>query len=543
MIKSVTVDEMRKIEIQADAAGWAFARMMETAGLGLAEKVRERYGGLFLQPADASVAGLVGGGNNGGDTLIALTHLIQWGWKASAFLVGRKPSDAFVKKFESAGGKVVLTGTSEWQKELEGVDVLLDGMLGTGFRLPLRSETGQILAQVHAFLDQADSQPYIVAVDCPSGVDCDSGEMAPETLPADMTVCMAAVKTGMLKLPAFERVGELNLVDIGLPEDLPGWKAVTNYVASEDEVRDWLPKRPLDAHKGTFGTALIVGGSINYTGAPLLAGEAAYRVGAGLVTMAVPESLHMPLAGALPEATWLLLAQETGVIAQDAAEVVLRHLPKVTAMLLGPGMGLEETTRDFVKDVVSHHRPYARAGMGFLNVESDSESSSEPKMNLPPLVVDADGLKHLAQIQEWDQLLSEQVVLTPHPGEMAILTGMKTADIQNHRLEVAKEYATRWRKVVVLKGAFTVIANPNGETWVIPIATSALARAGTGDVLAGIITGLLAQGMEPFHAAIAGCWLHAQAGLHAMDDFGTSASVLAGDVLAAVPEVLAELSD
>lgn len=541
MIKLVSVDEMRKIEIQADAAGWIYAKMMETAGLGLAEKVRERYGGLFLQPADASVAGLVGGGNNGGDTLIALTHLIKWGWRATAFLVGRKPSDALVKHFEAAGGKVISTDASEWQKELENVDILLDGVLGTGFRLPLRSEAAQILEQVLSFLEKTDSQPYIVAVDCPSGVDCDSGEMAPETLPADMTVCMAAVKAGLLKMPAFERVGEIALVDIGLPETLTDWKTVTHYMANEDDVRDWLPKRPMDAHKGTFGTALIVGGSINYTGAPLLAGEAAYRVGAGLVTMAVPESLHTPLAGALPEATWLLLTQETGVIAQDAAEVVLRHLPKISAMLLGPGMGLEETTRDFIRDVISHHGPYARVGMGFVNL--DAESSNESGTTLPPLVVDADGLKHLAQIPDWDRILSDQVVLTPHPGEMAILTGMKTADIQKARQEVAHEYATRWRKVVVLKGAFTVIANPQGETWTIPIATSALARAGTGDVLAGLITGLLAQGMEPSYAAVAGCWLHAQAGLHAMDDFGTSASVLAGDVLAAVPEVLAELSD
>lgn len=539
MIRLVTIEEMKQIEIQADQSGWSYTQMMERAGQGLAEEVQDMYGGLFLQPADAHVSALIGTGNNGGDTLIALTFLHEWGWNVSAYLMGRSPTDSLVRRFEKTGGEIFSTDGTGWETRIEEADIIIDGILGTGFKLPLHQELAQKMALIAQVIQQSEQKPYIVAVDCPSGVDCNSGEMAVETLQADLTVCMAAVKSGLLKLPAYEKVGGIALVEIGLSEDLPAWQAIKTFVVDEASVRDWLPKRPLDAHKGTFGTALIVGGSVNYTGAPLLAAKAAYRVGAGLVTMGVPEALHAPLAGAIPEATWLLLAQETGVIAQDAAEVVLKQISRSSSVLIGPGMGIEETTQNFVADLFRHRGPYTRGGMGFVSLNLKTVPADE--LSFPAMVIDADGLKHLARIPDWSHILPDLSVVTPHPGEMAVLTGLKIEDIQNRRLEVAREYAAQWQKIVVLKGAFTVIAHPQGEALVIPVASPALARAGTGDVLAGMIVGFLAQGMEPFHAAAAACWIHAQAGLLAMDQMGTSAAVLAGDVLAAVPEVLADL--
>ena len=172
---------------------------------------------------------------------------------------------------------------------------------------------------VNDVLDVMDVPPFVIAVDCPSGVDCESGETAVECIPADLTVTMAAVKQGLLKLPAFEYAGEMYVVDIGLPDDLPAFEKVRTEVADEMLVSGLLPERPVDAHKGTFGTALIAAGSANYTGAALLAGKAAYRVGAGLVTMAVPAMLHSALAGQFPEATWSLLPHERGTIAREAA--------------------------------------------------------------------------------------------------------------------------------------------------------------------------------------------------------------------------------
>jgi NAD(P)H-hydrate epimerase len=277
-------------------------------------------------------------------------------------------------------------------------------------------------------------------------------------------------------------------------------------------VREILPPRPLDAHKGTFGTVLVVAGSVNFTGAALLAGKAAYRSGTGWVTMAVPEPLHAALAGHFPEAPWLLLPHEHGFISASSAEVVLSNLGKPTAILLGPGFGLEPTTCQFLANLLTP--------------------------TLPPLVIDADGLKLLAKLEDWPSRLPAQAVLTPHPGEMAVLTGLSLERIQGDRIGVAEQFAHLWEHVVVLKGAFTVIASPVGKTAVIPVATPALARAGTGDVLAGLIVGLRAQGVEAFEAAAAGAWIHAQAGLRAAEKLGSTACVLAGDVLEAVPEVM-----
>jgi hydroxyethylthiazole kinase-like uncharacterized protein yjeF len=352
---------------------------------------------------------------------------------------------------------------------------------------------------------------------------------------------MAAVKQGLLKLPAFEHVGELQVVDIGLPANLPSLKELKTEVANEEVVFSLLPERPLASHKGTFGTALIAAGSINYTGAVILAGEAAYRVGAGLVTLAVPAPLHLTLAGQFLEATWVLLPHEQGVISSEAADVLVKHFEKATALLVGPGFGTEAKTKEFVENLLTGKfaSKKSTARIGFVHQES--EKQGDQSKQLPPVVFDADGLKLLAQIPDWHKMLPESAILTPHPGEMAVLTGLSKEEIQENRQEIAAKYAKEWGHIVVLKGAFTVIASPDGRTTVIPVASPALAHAGTGDVLAGLIVGLRAQGLDAFDAAVAGAWIHAQAGLYAADDLGTTISVLAGDVLNSVSDVLSDL--
>jgi hydroxyethylthiazole kinase-like uncharacterized protein yjeF len=354
-------------------------------------------------------------------------------------------------------------------------------------------------------------------------------------------VTMAAVKQGLLRLPAYGLAGELRLVDIGPLDELKSWQAIQNEVPDQEHVISILPERGLDAHKGTFGTAVIAAGSLNYTGAALLAGKAAYRVGAGLVTLAVPAPLHSALAGHFPEATWVLLPHEMGVIASAAADVLTKNLERATALLVGPGLGLEDTTKDFVLNLLkgAKAKPTNRR-IGFVQGEGKAEEEKSEK-GLPPLVFDADGLKLLAKLPDWAKLLPAPAILTPHPGEMSALTGLSVEDIQNDRLAVAKKFATEWGHVVVLKGAFTVIAAPDGRTSTIAVATPALARAGTGDVLSGLIAGLRAQGVDAYNAAVAGAWIHAQAGLAAADDLGSEAAILAGDVLESVSYVLAEL--
>jgi NAD(P)H-hydrate epimerase len=334
-------------------------------------------------------------------------------------------------------------------------------------------------------------------------------------------------------------VREIVLIPLRFDGKSETWDRVSTAVVDEAVLEDAFPPRPLDAHKGTFGTLLIAAGSINYTGAALLAGKAAYRSGAGLVQMAVPSSLHAALAGAFPEATWLMLPHEMGVIAGSAAEVIWNHLERATALAVGPGLGTENTTRDFLKNLLTGETGSREKGaIGFLTQKGKHEPAR--KSHLPPTVIDADGLRLLSAIPGWIKLLSQHCVLTPHPGEMAALTGLSVEEIRDDRIEVTRRFAREWNCVVVLKGAFSVIGEPGGECSVIPYAVPALASAGTGDVLTGIIGSLLAQGRDPYLAARAGAYLHVQAGMLTAEEQGTPVSVMAGDLLDAIPLVLEE---
>lgn len=514
-MKLVTVSQMRAVEKEANSRGVSYEQMMENAGQGLADIVFA----LGDEREWQSVTGIVGPGNNGGDTLIALATLAEMGWRAHAYLVNRKTAgDPLVARFLETGGDLTQFASDPDFDSLSGFladsDLLLDGLLGTGVKLPLKEEAALFLNGLSLVLDWLDAPPFILAVDCPSGVDCDTGECADETLHADLTIAMQAVKQGLLKLPAFERVGQIELVDLGLPDDLDSWKALDTEVADADTVSTLLPERNPASHKGTFGTALVTAGSTPYTGAALLAGKAAYRVGAGLVTMAVPEPLHAALSGHLPEAIWLLLQHEHGFISEAACHHVASRLERATAILVGPGVGDKHATQLFIEHLLPH-----------IAI---------------PAAFDADALRHLANIRGWNKKLKPTCILTPHPGEMSAMTGLSREQIQSKRGEVAGKYAQEWGHVVVLKGAFTVVASPDGRKTIIPVATAALARAGTGDVLAGLIVGLLAQGLDAYAAAVAGAYIHAQAGLRAARFFDTTASVLAGDVLDFVPDVIAE---
>jgi ADP-dependent NAD(P)H-hydrate dehydratase / NAD(P)H-hydrate epimerase len=543
-MKCVSVQEIVAIEKEADQKGFTYSMMMENAGKGLADLILDKFSGID----NRTILGLVGSGNNGGDTLVALDYLNQNGWRTSVLIIRpREPDDPLIERFETSGGKLIrLNGkfSKENLKELlEENHIILDGILGTGIRLPLKEELAKLMGFISSQIELMEEPPIIVAVDCPSGVDCDSGESAKECLHADLTVTMAAIKQGLLKFPAYELAGEIQVVSIGLPsdeEDLQAWKDVKTFIPDQSWVKNVLPDRPLDSHKGTFGTALIVAGSINYTGAAYLAGRAAYLSGTGLVTLAVPNPIHAILAGQIPEATWLILPHEIGVIAESAADVVHHNLERTTALLVGPGFGMEETTGEFIKRLLVNSISKNIRSMGFLSKTEKMDQDDET--HLPPLVIDADGLKLLKRIPDWAKVIPGEAVLTPHPGEMSFLTGLPVKEIQAERIGAARKWSKEWGHVVVLKGAFTVICSPEGECAIVPVASPALARAGSGDVLAGIIVGLRAQGVSAFHAAVAGAWIHAQAGVTAAIDIGNTCSVLAGDILERIPDVISEIA-
>ena len=539
-MKLVTVPEMVTIEMEADARGLTYAQMMENAGTGLAEIIHDLQAHIDIR----EVLGLVGPGNNGGDTLVALSLLAASGWRARAYLVNRR-QDALVERLQTAGGHAIQAVEDQdfagLSSLMASAGIMLDGLLGTGSRPPVRGVVANVMSQAKRVLHGLDGPPYVIAVDCPSGVDCDTGEASDDCIRAELTVTMAAVKQGLLRMPAHNFVGDLRVVDIGLPADLPSLESIRMQVADEELVAGMLPSRPPDAHKGTFGTAMIAAGSVNYTGAAFLAGSAAYRAGAGLVTLAVPSLLHAVLAGRLPEATWLLLPHEVGVISRDASAVLLRALTGASALLVGPGLGTEDTTREFIARLLARGRTVSKATAPMGLIDAKAGRGIESGEALPGLVFDADGLKLLAGIQDWPRLLPGTAVLTPHPGEMSVLTGISKEDIQQQRAGIAARFAKAWGHVVVLKGAFTVVAAPQGQIAIIPVASAALARAGSGDVLAGIIVGLRAQGVAPYDAAVAGAWIHAEAGLYAATRLGNTASVLAGDILESVTEVISDL--
>lgn len=542
-MKLVTVEEMQAVEREADMNGLSYAEMMENAGIGLAEEVLSAYADLM----EGGILGLVGSGNNGGDTLVALAEMAEKGWNALAYIVkSREKKDPLVDRLESKGGSIIDISQDPDLKLLKSAikdhSVLMDGVLGTGIKLPLRGEVANALGFTKKILEQVRVRPKIVAVDCPSGIDCDTGHVADESLKADLTVTMAAVKRGLLEFPANNYIGELKLVGIGLKKNdkrSKNWQGIKRIVVDREWVKDKLPPRPRDAHKGTFGTALIVAGSINYTGAALLAGKAAYRAGVGLVTLAVPSPLYGALAGQFLEGTWLLLPHELGVIVEGAAEVILDNLGRSTAMLIGPGFGLEDQTYHFMEKLISGSTISPKGGIGFVKDTGRKETTA--RQELPPIVIDADGLKLLARVADWPEKFYQPVILTPHPGEMSALTDLDVANIQSDRIGVAERYADEWQQVIALKGANTVIAEPGGRTAVIPVANPALARAGSGDVLAGIIVGLRAQGVEAFEAAVCGSWIHAQSGLQAAASLKNFTSVVAGDLLPAVIEVISDL--
>ncbi len=539
MVKLFDVKEMQALEKEADTAGLTYSKMMENAGKGLAEEIELAYNHIKTK----KIVALVGSGNNGGDALVALSHLSLNKWDTYVYIVKKRADDdPLIESLLKNGGQVIQIEDDHKYKHLaellKNCSILIDGIFGTGFKLPLKEEISEIIYFIKKTIQSRPEMIHVVAVDCPSGVDCETGEAADATIPAEITVTMAGVKSGLIRFPAAKLTGELRIASIGPIEDLKAYKNNPKFILTHDVVKNYLPQRAIDAHKGTFGTALIIAGSVNYTGAALLAGLAAYRSGVGLVTMAVPAPLYDPLSGQLPEATWILLPHEMGVIAPDAARVVRQNITRATAILVGPGFGLEDATGEFISKLFSEGSSIKHGEMGFIHTEA---KDSMGEIAQKPTIIDADGLKLMSKIKDWAELLSAPAILTPHPGEMSVLTGLPIEEIQENRLEITEKYSKKWGHIVVLKGAFTIIAAPDGQIAVVPIATPALARAGTGDVLAGLIVGLRAQGINAFEAACAGAWIHATAGVLAAKRMGNTASVIASDMLNAVPQVISDL--
>ena len=553
-MKVVTAEQMRALEKAANAAGLSYAEMMERAGQAVAQAIDEA--GLA---EEARILVLVGPGNNGGDGLVAARTLRTLGADVTCYLWKRNTEgDTNYARAVEAGVEVVRqaddAGLARFRELLGQCHVVVDALLGTGASGAPRGDLAELLSALDetlALLQPAAAplrrleragavyrqRPVIVAVDLPSGLSADSGEADPLTPRADLTVTFAFPKVGHFRFPGADLVGTLQVADIGIPESLAA--DITLEVADQAMVRPLLPARPLNSNKGTFGKVMVVGGSINYTGAPYMAAMGAARVGAGLVTLAIPQPLYPMLAARAAETTFVLLPSDLGALTPDSLRVLGEAFEGYKALLLGPGLGREKQTVEFVRQLLGLRAAGRRVPLGFVARETVEEAGS---FELPAAVIDADGLNALAETEEWWIKTDAHLVLTPHPGELARLRKTTVEQVQADRIGTALEAAAAWRQTVVLKGAFTVVASPDGRAILMPFANPALASAGTGDVLAGAIAGFLAQGLPPESAAVVGAYVHGLAGEMARDSFG-EAGVLATDLLPLLPQAIRELQE
>lgn len=540
-MKIVTVPQMVAMEEATDAAGFTYDQMMAAAGAALADSILEHapFAGLILF--------LIGPGNNGGDGLVACALLQQRGHDAIAYgWKRRQEDDPLVAAVTDRLWAEEDAGFERLQELLLQADVLVDALLGTGNTRPIGGSLAELLTAVNDILAESRTRPMkrlnpalpasrchrplVIACDCPSGLFCDTGEIDPLTLPADRTITFALPKSGHFLMPGAAACGDLTIADIGIdrnlaPDDIP-------EVLTGEEIAALLPARPVSAHKGTFGKALIVAGSANYPGAAALASLSAHRAGCGLVHLASPAAVGHVVASQCPEPVHTVLPSDMGALTADAIPILTPLFENHQALLLGPGLGADKHTVEFVSALLTGKTP-VRKQIGFL---SPPTSSSDQHTDFPPLIVDADGLNAIAQLDEGPAALPAHSLLTPHPGEMGRLTGLSTAEINKDRWQISRRFAAEWDQIVILKGAYTVIAHPDGRLRISPFADAALATAGSGDVLAGTIVGLMAQGLNTWDAACCGVYLHGLAGSLAAKSIGPA--LLASDISKHLPDAL-----
>ena len=513
-MKLATAEEMRELDRQTiQEVGIPGVVLMENAGRGAAELIRRRYG-----PKPRRVAVLAGRGNNGGDGFVIARYLRGWGWPVEVFLFaerGRVGGDARVNLeiWLKLGGHLRDVPSEEAfeaaKDDIARAELVVDALLGTG----LNSEVRGLLRGVIEFVNEL-GRP-VVAVDIPSGLDASTGHILGVAVKADLTPTFGLAKVGQVLHPGVELVGELEVVDIGIPPEVVRGAGLRTALLGPEEL-DCRPlgPRPRDSHKGTYGHLLVVAGSPGKTGAAAMASEAALRAGAGLVTLAIPLSLNPILEVKLTEVMTEPVPEEEGTFSSKSIPRLSALLDGKTALALGPGIGTREGTKEAVLELLR-------------------------KVQIP-VVIDADGLNCLVGKLHVLKECEAPVVITPHPGEMGRLLGISARQVQEDRLQVARRFATEYRCVVVLKGARTVVASSDGRAFINPTGNPGMASGGTGDVLTGVIGGFLAQGVEPLEAAKLAVYLHGLAGDLVARELG-EVSLVATDLLEALPWAMEEV--
>ncbi len=512
MVKILTAREMKEIDKKATSE-YAIPSLilMENAGIRTVEVIEELLGKSLSKKALI----LVGKGNNGGDGLVVARHLINAGVFVEVFLLG--DSDELTP--DSYANYQILSRMSRniyplrAEEDLDRLllallscDIIVDAIYGIGFQGQLDEFTARVVKMINW------SKVPVVAVDIPSGVEADSGRVQGEAIRAIHTVSFALPKIGLLLEPGKDYAGTLTVADISIPAPLLQDKNLQTNLVDEGMVKNWFGPRHPESHKGTYGHVLLIGASPGLSGAIIMAAAAALKSGAGLVTAAVPESqLGVVDAGRMEIMSSPLAESREGTIALEALPLIEGLLGRASACVIGPGMSRFPQAPSILASVLK------RAGI--------------------PILIDADGLNALSEDISILQDHQVPVVLTPHPGEMARLTGKDIEEIQSNRIAIAREFARQWGVTLVLKGNKTVIASTSGEIFLNITGNPGMATAGSGDVLSGLIAGLMAQGLKPRDASVAGVYLHGLAGDRAAEIKGER-GLLAGDILGGLPDII-----
>jgi len=522
-VKTVSREQMRELEARTIADfGVPGSVLMDRAGLGVAETVHRLSS--LRSTGKAPVLVCAGKGNNGGDAFVTARYLHGWGYQVSVAMTARAASlsgdakDHWTRMFKAGVPFLELPEERNWNGQLTSPSanppVVVDGILGTGIQGP---PTGVPLAAIRHVNAMRQKSP-VVAIDVPSGLNADTGRAEGETVRADITVTMGLPKKGFTEPDAIEYMGTLEVVDIGIPDSLLSTVSSDMQVVTAAGCASLLPQRARASHKGDFGHVLVVGGAAGFAGAPALAAMAALRSGAGLVSALVPRSIAGIVAGFAPEVmVHPGLETSSGSLSAEALAGRKHPLGDFTAIVAGPGLTRHPDSLAVVEYILRETRCV--------------------------LVLDADALNALAG--RIDRALQacrpERVILTPHPGEMARLLGCTAANVQAGRRAAALQCTERTGAVTVLKGAGTLIAASGRPLEINLTGNPGLATAATGDVLAGLIGGLAAQGLKPEDAGRAGVLVHGCAGDEAAW-LGSQAGMTAGDVLGRIPHVLRQIT-
>ena len=512
-MKVATAEQMQELDRKAiEAYRIPGIVLMENAGRGATEVISNTFPDLQKM----KIAIVAGKGNNGGDGFVIARYLLNRRISVKVYLLAdpkglRGDAETNFQIFQRMKGEVISVPSSKdyqkVKKELEKFDLLIDAIFGTGLDAEVRGYYREVIDHLNTL------QKPIVAIDIPSGLDANTGKPFGTAVRASLTITFGLPKIGQVISPGLDYVGKLKLVDIGLPKKLVEEERIQTYLLENDEIRGWLstPRRP-DTHKGDYGHLLVIAGSVGKTGAAAMACEAALRIGAGLVTLAIPKSLNAIMEVKLTEVmTEPLPETPKQTLSLRAFSSILRLCEDKKAVIIGPGIGTFKETQSLILKLIK-------------------------TLNLP-IILDADGLTALATQPKTLPTTNRSLILTPHPGEMAKLIQSTPKDVQEDRISISRNFAQSHHVHLVLKGHRSLIATPKGEVFINPTGNPGMASGGTGDVLTGMIGGLICQGFDILQSLQVAVYLHGLAGDEMAQELGEK-SLIARDIIEKIPALL-----